>query len=213
MQNPQPIKKGVAASVVPVGLFAMRDRAVVELRSRPTYRRVMIYVLAYPEFEPGVAAKIARFRSMHEPNRAKLVPPHVTLVFGLTSVRPTEFVAFCERAAECAHVLEVNFAATEIVYDPFEETHKLFLMISAGKDDLTALHERLYGGPHQSELDPAIPYRPHMTMATHTDRAAIERLDGSAMGAFPIPGVIRNLEVVELADKTLRSLRTVPLQQ
>ncbi|MBA3910167.1 MAG: hypothetical protein C0524_09835 [Rhodobacter sp.] len=173
----------------------------------------MVYVLAYPEFEPSVAKNIARFRSAYEPERAKLVPPHVTLVFGLVNVHPPEFVAFCEKVAESAHVLEADFVATEIVHDPFEDMHKLFLLISTGKDDLTALHERLYRGPHQSELHPTIPYRPHMTTATHADRAIIQRLDESAIGTLPISGIIHALEVVELVDKTLSSLRSIPLRQ
>ena len=43
----------------------------------------MIYVLAYPVFEPMSAERINAFRAKHEPDRAKLVPPHVTLVFGV----------------------------------------------------------------------------------------------------------------------------------
>jgi 2'-5' RNA ligase len=173
----------------------------------------MIYVLACPEFEPSVAGNIARFRHMHEPERAKLVEPHVTLVFGLRDVRPLEFVAFCEKVALGVPEIAVDFAATEIVHDPFEKTYKFFLMNSTGRDELIALHERLYDGPHRSELLPAIPFRPHMTVATHSDRAIIERLDARAIGAFPISGKVRALEIVELVKKTLIRLRTIPLQK
>ncbi|MCU0904669.1 MAG: 2'-5' RNA ligase family protein [Tabrizicola sp.] len=173
----------------------------------------MIYVLAYPEFEPRVAVNIARFRHTHEPERAKLVEPHVTLVFGLRGVRPLEFVASCEEVAVGVPEIEVDFDATEIVHDPFEKTYKLLFLTSSGREVLTALHERLYDGPQRSELHPAIPFRPHMTVATHSDPAIIERLDTAEIGTFPIAGKIRALEIVEMVEKTLVRLRTIPLQK
>jgi 2'-5' RNA ligase len=189
------------------------DEAAVELRSQFSQRCRMIYVLAYPDFEPSVAGNIARFRRAHEPERAKLVEPHVTLVFGLRGVRPLEFVASCEKIAVDVSEIAVDFVATDIVHDPFEKTYKLFLLNSTGRDDLTALHERLYDGLNRSELHPAIPFRPHMTVATHSERAIIERLDATEIGAFPISGKIRALEIVELVEKTLVRLRTIPLRK
>jgi 2'-5' RNA ligase len=191
----------------------LRNKDAVELRYQLRQRRRKIYVLAYPEFEPSVAENIARFRHAHEPERAELVEPHVTLVFGLVGVRPVEFAASCEEVAVGVFEIEVDFAATEIVHDPFEKTYKLFLMNSTGRDELTALHERLYDGPHRFELHPAIPFRPHMTVATHSDRAIIERLDAAAIGVFPNAGKIRSLVIVELVEKTLVRLRTIPLQK
>jgi 2'-5' RNA ligase len=175
-------------------------------------RRRMIFVLAYPEFEPIVAGHIARFRSAYEPERAKLVRPHITLVFGLRNIDPLEFIASCEKIAERVSEISVNFEDTEIAHDPFEKTHKLFLVCSTGKDHLIALHERLYDGLHRSELHPTIPFRPHMTIATHSDRAMIERLDVAAIGNLPMSGKIHSLEVVDLVENTVLSLRTIPLQ-
>ena len=172
----------------------------------------MIYVLAYPEFEPVVADSIARFRVAHEPERAKRVRPHITLMFGLRSAHPLEFVAVCEQVAERSPKIAVEFASSEVVYDPFEKTHKLFLMVSAGKGELIALHERLYEGPHRSELAFDAPYRPHMTIATHRHRAIVEKLEVADIGPFPVHGTIEALEVVELANNTLHSLGTITLQ-
>ncbi|WP_417676212.1 2'-5' RNA ligase family protein [Roseibium sp.] len=173
----------------------------------------MIYVLAYPQFEPSVAESINRFRSAHEPERARLVPPHVTLLFGMRNARPQDILAHSEGVATHTPELAVDFTAGDIVYDPSEKTHKLLLHSSIGKNALISLHQQLCDGPHRAELKLDIPYRPHMTVATHKDRAIIERLDVAALGAFPIPGTIRALEVVELADNTLQLLRTVPLRR
>ena len=51
----------------------------------------MIYALAYPVFDPSTARAIDAFRTAHEPERARLVAPHVTLVFGLTSISARDF--------------------------------------------------------------------------------------------------------------------------
>jgi 2'-5' RNA ligase len=173
----------------------------------------MIYVLAYPEFEPSVAESINRFRFANEPERARLVPPHVTLVFGMRTPHPQDFLTRCEGVAGHVSELAVSFTASEVVYDPFEKTHKMLLPISTGKRTLIALHQQLYDGSQLAELNPDIPYRPHMTVATNEDRTIIERLDVATLGAFPLSGRIRAIEVVELADNTLHPLRTIPLRK
>jgi 2'-5' RNA ligase len=176
-------------------------------------RHAMIYVLAYPRFEPRVARNIAAFRSAHEPERAILVDPHITLVFGVRIAEPGAFAAFCQRAASRAREIPVEFSGSEIGYDPFEKTHKLFLVSSVGTDDLLALHERLYDGPHRRTLHPGISFKPHMTVASNRDQSIIERLDVMEIGSFPIAGRICALEVVELADNKLHLLQSIPLQR
>ncbi|RKT34723.1 2'-5' RNA ligase superfamily protein [Roseovarius halotolerans] len=170
----------------------------------------MIYVLAYPQFEPSVAERIRRFRTENEPSRAKLVPPHVTLVFGLMNIHPHEFLAHCETIAGRSSQFEVSFVSEEITHDPFEKTHKLLLVSSTGSSQLAALHDQLYEGVQKAERKDDIPYRPHMTVATNTDRTIIKNLDTSSLGGFPLLGTIRALEVVKLENGRLHHLRTIP---
>ena len=170
----------------------------------------MIYVLAYPQFEPRVAERIRRFRTENEPARAKLGPPHVTLVFGLMNIRPHEFLAQCEVIADRSSQFEVSFVSEEITHDPFEQTYKLLLISSTGSSQLAALHDRLYEGVQRAERKDDIPYRPHMTVATNPDRTIIERLETSSLGGFPLLGILRALEVVKLENGGLHHLRTIP---
>ncbi|MGL5010695.1 MAG: 2'-5' RNA ligase family protein [Paracoccaceae bacterium] len=173
----------------------------------------MIYVLAYPEFELGVAQCISRFRSVHEPERAKIVPPHITLVFGLNVGYRQEIISRCKRLSGLVSEFVVDFPAVEVVYDPFEKSHKLFLICATGQRTLVALHEELYEGQHhRAELNPDLPYRPHMTVATSKSVKAIQRLDIAKLGALPIQGMIRALEVVDFADGALSPLQTIPLR-
>ncbi|PZQ95647.1 MAG: hypothetical protein DI533_18570 [Cereibacter sphaeroides] len=168
----------------------------------------MTYVLAYPEFEPAVGKRIDAFRSNHEPGRAGIVPPHITLVFGLRNPHLQEFFEVCEDAAAAVSEFAVDFKKTEIVYDSFENTHKIFLVCSTGKSRLIELHDLLYNGPNRKELNLDIPYRPHMTVATNVDRTVIENLDVTDIGALPISGTVRSLEVVDFTNGVLRPLRT-----
>ena len=170
----------------------------------------MIYVLAYPQFEPSVAERIRRFRTENEPARAKLVRPHVTLVFGLMNTRPHELLEHCEAVASRSSQFEVSFVSEEITHDPFEKTHKLLLVSSTGSSQLAALHEQLYEGAQRAEQKEDIPYRPHMTIATNPDRTLVERLETSSLGGFPLLATIRALEVVKLENGSLHHLRTIP---
>lgn len=170
----------------------------------------MIYVLAYPQFEPSIAERIRRFRTGNEPARAKLVPPHVTLVFGLMNTRPHELLGHCEAVASRSSLFEVSFVSEKITHDPFEKTHKLLLVSSTGSSQLAALHDQLYDGVQRAEQKEDITYRPHMTVATNPDRTLVERLDTSSLGGFPLLGAIQALEVVTLENGILYHLRTIP---
>lgn len=170
----------------------------------------MIYVLAYPQFEPSVGERIRRFRTENEPARAKLVPPHVTLVFGLMNIRPHEFLKHCKVVADRSSQFQVSFVSEEITHGPFEKTHKLLLVSSPGSSQLAALHDQLQEGVQRAERKDDIPYHPHMTVATNPDRTIIERLETSSLGGFPLLGTIRALEVVKLENGGLHHLRTIP---
>jgi len=141
----------------------------------------MIYVLAYPQFEPNVIERIRRFRTENEPARAELVPPHVTLVFGLMIIRPHEFLEHCVAVANRSSQFALSFVSEEIAHDPFEKTYKLLLVSSTGSSQLAALHEQLYKGAQRAEQKEDIPYRPHMTIATNPDQTLVERLETSSL--------------------------------
>lgn len=171
----------------------------------------MIYVLAYPEFAPSTADALATFRAAHEPQRARLVPPHVTLVFGLRNFSAEAMADQCRRIASEARPFKVTFADGEFIHDPLENTHKIALPCVMGADELTMLHERLYDGPQRIELNPTIPYRPHMTIATNSERSVLETISTAVLGPFPLAAQITQLELVQVADGTLSNLSSFPL--
>ncbi|MDA7964375.1 2'-5' RNA ligase family protein [Ruegeria sp.] len=173
----------------------------------------MIYVLAYPEFEPSCAGRIRSFRAKHEPQRAKLVPPHITLVFGVKDEHLQTITELVEAVSNQTHEFPIAFDDHAIEFDPFEQKYKIFLLCGDGSCTVTALHDQLYNGEHRTELNSTHPFRPHMTIATYDERAEIERLDVSDAGELPICGKLRALEIMRFSNGELSTLKTVPFRQ
>lgn len=171
----------------------------------------MIYVLAYPHFEVKVSHALTAFRDLHEKERATLVAPHITLVFALADSLSQEIIAVCERVASQTSVIPIEFSNSEIIFDPFENTHKIMLLTSVGRDRLTTLHEQLYDGLRHKEQDNDELYRPHMTVATNSERLIIENVDTSSLGFFPIKATISSLDVVKLSDGKLSTINSILL--
>ncbi|MEM7720712.1 MAG: 2'-5' RNA ligase family protein [Pseudomonadota bacterium] len=173
----------------------------------------MIYVLAYPRFEQSCAEHIADFRAIHEPQRAKLVPPHITLVFGSAEKHLEAISHLVEAVSSQTKSFAVSFDDWAVEFDPFEKKHKMFLLCKKGSDEATSLHNRLYEGIHRAELDTAHPFKPHMTIATYNKRAEIEQVDVSFAGELPISAKLRALELVRVVEGKLKVVRTTPFSQ
>lgn len=171
----------------------------------------MIYVLAFPDFPPPLSRALGAFRARHEPARAKLVAPHLTLMFGVQSASEAEITRLAQEEAARSAPFPVTFGSHELVHDPVENAHKLFLICDTGAPRLTALHRGLYAGPHRRELRPDLPYRPHMTIGTNADRSRLASADPGALGRFPLAGQVSALSVVRLEAGGLTQLCICPL--
>ncbi len=171
----------------------------------------MIFVLAYPEFERSCSDRIQAFRAEHEPVRAGLVPAHVTLVYGMSDRYLQQVAALVEKVSTQTRAFSVGFADYTIEFDPFEHKHKILLLCGEGAGQVTALHNQLYEGEHRAEFDTTHPFRPHMTIASYDERAEVEQVDVSEVGTLPFYGHVRALEVVQLVDGRLETLKSAPL--
>lgn len=171
----------------------------------------MIYVLAYPQFDTKISLSLATFRKIHEPNRAQLVAPHITLVFGVRNTPVEDIERICRHVATANSAISLEFSMADVSYDPFEKKHKIALLCSVGASPLISLHEQLYDGPHHRELHPDIPYRPHMTVGSNADVSKVERVDVALIGDFPIKAMVKNLSVVSLVGGELHSISSISL--
>ncbi len=185
----------------------------LEICEQISERGRMIYVLAYPRFDAAVMQSLDAFRGKHEPARARLVAPHITLVFGVRTTSAEDIAALCAQVARQTKAIATEFASAEISYDPFEKTHKISLLCSKGADLLTALHRKLYEGPHLHEFDPEMPYRPHMTIGASVERSKLHVADTASIGTFPITANIDDLAVVRLINGELQTISTIKLSK
>lgn len=173
----------------------------------------MLYVVAFPQFEPATARRIDAFRAQHEPARARLVAPHLTLMFGVRTTSAQFICALCDQVAQDVPAFDIAFTQSEIVHDPVEGAYKCVLVAGSGYERATALHHRMYAGPHRAELDPRIPYRAHMTVATNDMRDKLAEIDAADLGALPIRSTVDAMHVVRLSEGTLETLCSVPLSE
>ncbi|MDX8352438.1 2'-5' RNA ligase family protein [Cognatiyoonia sp. IB215182] len=189
------------------------DFAVVEFSNPPSHYPSMIYVLAYPEFDPLCDKRIHDFRAKQEPHRAKLVPPHLTLVFGVKSEHLSVITELAEAVSRETQAFRITFGDHAIELDPFEQKHKIFLLCGKGGCKVTALHNRLYNGEHHDEFSEKYSFRPHMTVATCDTSAQIERINVSDVGPLPLHATLRALEIVQLSNGALSTLIRLPFRQ
>ncbi|MGR3492789.1 MAG: 2'-5' RNA ligase family protein, partial [Shimia sp.] len=140
-----------------------------------------------------------------------LVPPHLTLVFGVNAAHLPAVEALAVRAARDVPAFCVAFTGHVVEADPFEGAYKLFLTCGAGADRVMRLHHQLYDGPHRHALSADYPYRPHMTIATNRSRAAIESAAAELPVSLPATARIGALSVVRLQDGQLSTCATLSL--
>ena len=171
----------------------------------------MLYVLAVPELDPATAVRLGAFRARHEPHRAALVPPHVTLVFGVAARFLPDVSRRLDAVSREFGALPVAFDRPVTKFDPFENKYKIFLLCGTGQGTVMAMHHALYDGPHRAEFSAAHPFKPHMTIATCDTRAAIDRVDVSDIGALPIAARLSALRLVRFEDGRLETVKTAPL--
>jgi 2'-5' RNA ligase len=166
----------------------------------------MLYVLSYPVLPPTDAERIEAFRRIHEPERALLVRAHVTLVFGVSSIRVEELSSRVAVLARKTAPFTVTFDHAEQAESP-GGIHNVFLLAAEGASSLESIHRRLYPGPLSSELSPNMPFRAHMTVATSTSanlaHAAMRETSGVGL---PFRGLIGALDVVMLEGGRIWSL-------
>ena len=171
----------------------------------------MLFVLCYPDLDEEDRARIEAFRRLHEPARASLVPAHVTLVFGVSTIAPDSLVALAAQTAAATPPFALSLTGTEAYTDPVAGDYKLFLMVDRGADALTRLHKRLYTGPLVQEQSAGFPFRPHMTVATASSPEPIRNAASQAARLLPVRASIAALTVTELRHGTMETIAELRL--
>ena len=166
----------------------------------------MLYVLTYPVLAKPDDERIEAYRRTYEPERARLVRAHITLVFGVRTIETNDLAS---RVA----AFVTKKPAFQVMFDRAEETespgglHNVFLLAGQGALALENMHQELYAGSLGSELLPNLPFRAHMTVATAASADFIQpaTTDVPKLG-LPIRGVINALNVVSMENGTLTDI-------
>ncbi len=128
---------------------------------------------------PSDLAAVLLLRERFDP-QARLVGPHVTLVFPFDDALSSELLrAQVEEASRGVSPLTLRlerFGGSEGQY--------LFLHVARGADEVVALHDRLYTGPLARHLSPSYPYVPHLTVGR---LASPDDLEGALAVASATP--------------------------
>ena len=163
----------------------------------------MLYVLSYPVLAKADDERIEAYRRVYEPERARLVGAHVTLVFGVRSIETNALASQVAALAMKRPAFEVTFDRAEQEESP-GGVHNVFLLAGESALALESMHRELYSGSLGSELLPGMPFRAHMTVATAASRDLLQpAIKDVPKLCLPIRGLISALNVVSLENGTL----------
>jgi hypothetical protein len=98
--------------------------------------------------------------------------------------------------------------------DDLEATAYVFLVPDEGYSQLSLLHDRLYTGVLAPHLRLDLPFIPHITIGTLSDRHLAKKLcDALNAQRLSIVGSVDALTVGEFANGKVLSVQSFPLQR
>lgn len=158
-----------------------------------------LYTLGALELSGADAAFVADFRRRHEPRHGEHVPAHFTLVFaGEPRDQDAEFEyqRHVTSVAESFAPIEFVLRSARVEIEASDGLAYVFLVPDEGSRELGELHARLHTGSLAPLWRADRPYRPHVTVATTSDRAVAESLCRElAARDLAIEGSIHELRV------------------
>jgi 2'-5' RNA ligase len=167
-------------------------------------------IVAYPILSEADRWWIESFRTKHDPQSTRL-PAHFTLVFP-TDATPRLLEAELETAVAQWQPIRFAIRRAEVVRDAVGGGAHVFLTPDDGSAEIAALHDRLYAGMLRPHLRADVPFIPHVTIAAAPDQLAGEYLASELdMGARVVRGTIRAIDLVDVGQPLVRTIRSYPL--
>lgn len=168
-----------------------------------------VFVIAPLALQPADAERVALLRKTYDPH-AEVVPPHVTMVFGVDDGLAGEAVRWTRIQAGAFSAAALRFTLATVARDYENSAWYLFLMPKAIPPALSELHRRLNSGPLAGAPDVA--FDAHLTLGRFQERVLAEAVarDCNADGVS-IEARIAALEVVLFDGKAARNRTVLPL--
>ncbi len=154
-------------------------------------RVIVIYL------ESNGASEIEQIRRLYDP-LASVIKAHITLVFPFESNLTTEALRAHVRQA----VQGINPFSVQLQTITGQDGRYLFLNVKQGKNQLVALHDKLYSGilkPYRHSFD----YLPHVTIGRFQDERTYRKAFAAVQNIDTMwQTLVQNISVVLIGDNT-----------
>jgi len=170
---------------------------------------VPVFVIAPLSLQPADAERVSLLRKSYDPNAA-VVPPHVTMVYGVDDGLESEVVRWARIQVGAFAAASLRFTLATVTRDYENSAWYLFLMPKQIPAVLAELQRRLNAGPLQGAPD--VPFDAHLTLGRFQERVLADAVarDCNAAGVG-IEARIASLEVVLFDGKAARNRTVLPL--
>lgn len=125
--------------------------------------------IAYPDISQRDFDWIQSVRKQYDPKYFDVVKPHVTLVFSTNELGLENFTEHITSKLLNISDFKVKFDSTKLVEDDSKDFYHVFLVPSAGYDEINKMHDSLYEDALRSELRLDIPFIPHLGIGTGSE--------------------------------------------
>ena len=169
----------------------------------------MLVVYSKIRIDDADRRRIEGIRQAHDPSQA-LVGPHFTLVFPFTGVDTDEVASHLRSVIRGQSPIPFRLTRTAVVPVGAGPRSYVFLVPSAGENELCRLHADLHTGPLAGKR-PSFNFLPHVTVAVMGSPAQAARIAAS-LDPIDIAGEVATVNLAELDGATLADLHSFPLR-
>lgn len=168
-----------------------------------------LHTLAYPRLGASDSAFIEEFRRQHD-GQHPLVQAHFTMAFGCAGVDEQAYQQHLEEVAGLNGPIDFVCRYAMLGADPAHAY--AYLVPDEGHSQLSRLHDALYRQVLAPTLRLDIPYVPHITMGSSTNRALMKSLcDELNRNGLEIRGTVDKLTMAVLENGVLTDLTSARL--
>jgi 2'-5' RNA ligase len=170
-----------------------------------------VALVAYPLLEEADRQWIESIRGRHDP-QASRIAAHFTLVFPV-EVALEAVVEHTSARLMDARVIPFVLRRAEALPDRLAGGCHVFLVPEEGRDEIVALHDRLYEGVLLPYLRDDMPFVPHITVGGCSDLGECERLaEALNRGDRAVRGTVMSIDLIEVGNENVKTLIRVPLE-
>jgi 2'-5' RNA ligase len=170
---------------------------------------VPVFVIAPLTLAEADAGRVASFRDAHDPH-VGIVPPHVTLVFGLDDGLEERAVARARGVAASFSTIALRYTRAAVTRDYENSAWYLFLMPREIPATLAELHRRLNATPLVEASEAA--FDAHTTLGQFQERIVADAVARDANDAgVNITARIEALTVLRFDGTEVLSRKEIPL--